>query len=134
MIKHKIIQLAAKPYGVHLITHEILNQLELRGSGLLHLFIQHTSAALAINENASDDVLYDIKQFFNKLVPESAHYRHNEEGPDDMPAHIKSLLCATSLTIPFEKEKLLLGTWQGIYLLEFRNNARPRPVVVSQST
>lgn len=132
MIKHKIIQIPAKSYGIHLITKEITNALELKGSGMLHLFIQHTSAALAINENASPDVLLDAQDFFNGLVPESTHYRHSEEGPDDMPAHIKSILCSTSLTIPFQDNKLLLGVWQGIYLLEFRKKAGPRNIVISQ--
>ncbi|CEG58425.1 secondary thiamine-phosphate synthase enzyme YjbQ [Legionella fallonii] len=132
MISHKIIQIPAKPYGVHLITKEITNSLELNGSGILHLFIQHTSAALAINENASSDVLFDTHDFFNALVPENELYRHSEEGADDMPAHIKSILCSTSLTIPFEDNKLLLGVWQGIYLLEFRKKAGPRNIVVSQ--
>ena len=93
MMKHQIIQIAAKPYGVHLITEELLKQVALNGSGVLHLFIQHTSAALALNENASSDVLQDLRDFFTQLVPESTHYRHKEEGADDMPAHIKSILC-----------------------------------------
>jgi secondary thiamine-phosphate synthase enzyme len=116
---------------VHLITDELLKQIEIKGSGILHLFIQHTSAALAINENASPDVLLDINDFFNTLVPESCAYRHNEEGPDDMPAHIKSIICSTSLTIPFQNKQLLMGTWQGIYLMEFRKRAGPRRIVVS---
>ncbi len=131
MMNHKIIQIPAKPYGVHLITKEISGALELKGTGMLHLFIQHTSAALAINENASPDVLLDTQDFFNELVPEK-HYRHSEEGPDDMPAHIKSILCSTSLTIPFQDNRLLLGVWQGIYLLEFRKKAGSRNIVVSQ--
>lgn len=132
MMTHKIVQIPAKPYGAHLITREIMEQTELKGSGILHLFIQHTSAALAINENASSDVLMDTHDFFNTLVPESTHYRHKEEGPDDMPAHIKSILCSTSLTIPFANNQLLLGVWQGIYLMEFRRKAGPRKIVVSQ--
>lgn len=132
MINHKIIQISSKAYGVHLITEEILKQVEIKGSGLLHLFIQHTSAALALNENASPDVLSDVQHFFNQLVPEGTHYKHKEEGPDDMPAHIKSILCSTSLTIPFQDNKLLLGVWQGIYLMEFRKKAGARSLVVSQ--
>lgn len=132
MINHKIIQIPAKPYGVHLITKELSRQIELKGSGMLHLFIQHTSAALALNENASSDVLMDVHDFFSTLVPESTLYRHKEEGPDDMPAHIKSVLCSTSLSIPFQDHRLLLGVWQGIYLMEFRKKAGPRNIVVSQ--
>lgn len=132
MISHKIIQLSPKTYGVHLVTHEILNNVELIGSGLLHLFIQHTSAALALNENASVDVLTDVHSFFCDIVPENKSYKHSEEGPDDMPAHIKSILCGSSLTIPFQDNKLLLGVWQGIYLMEFRRKAGSRNIVVSQ--
>ncbi len=132
MIHHQIIQLPAKPFGAHLITHEISKHVELKGAGILHLFIQHTSAALALNENASSDVLLDVQDFFSALVPESNRYRHREEGVDDMPAHIKSILCSTSLTIPFQENRLLLGVWQGIYLMEFRKNAGPRSIVLSQ--
>lgn len=134
MVHHTLIQIPPKPYGVHLITDVILKSIELKGTGLLHLFIQHTSAALALNENASPDVLHDVHHFFSKLVPESPFYTHHEEGPDDMPAHIKSILCSTSLTIPFQNNQLLLGVWQGIYLMEFRNRASGRNVVVSQMT
>lgn len=134
MINHKIIHIPAKPYGVHLITNEILDHAQLKGSGLLHLFIQHTSAALALNENASQDVLSDVQQFFNRLVPEGPDYSHNEEGPDDMPAHIKSILCSTSLSIPFQDNRLLLGVWQGIYLMEFRKRAGARSILMSQIT
>ena len=131
MINHKIIQIPAKHYGAHLITEDILNQADLKGTGILHLFIQHSSAALAINENASPDVLSDVQEFFNRLVPESSIYSHDVEGPDDMPAHIKSILCSTSLTIPFQENKLLLGVWQGIYLMEFRKRAGPRKIIMS---
>jgi secondary thiamine-phosphate synthase enzyme len=132
MVSHKIIKLAPKAYGAHLITEEILKQVELQGAGILHLFIQHTSAALSINENASPEVLEDVNQFFSSLVPEGEQYRHNEEGPDDMPAHIKSMLCSSSLSIPFQDGKLMLGLWQGIYLMEFRKRAGARTVIVSQ--
>ena len=132
MINHKIIQLTPKSYGVHLVTEEIIKQVDLQGSGLLHLLIQHTSAALALNENASPDVLDDVHGFFSALVPEGTHYQHHEEGPDDMPAHIKSILCGSSLTIPYHENRLLLGIWQGIYLMEFRKRAGSRKVVVSQ--
>ncbi|RUR19445.1 YjbQ family protein [Legionella sp. km535] len=131
MITHKLVQLSPKPYGVHLITNEILNQVELPGSGILNVFIQHTSAALALNENASSDVVVDVHHFFCDLVPENRDYRHKEEGPDDMPAHIKSIICGASLSIPFLDNRLLLGVWQGIYLMEFRRNAGARNIVLS---
>ncbi|KTD74655.1 secondary thiamine-phosphate synthase enzyme YjbQ [Legionella waltersii] len=131
MIQHQLIELSPKQYGVHLITRELMHQVNLVGDGLMHLFIQHTSAALALNENASPDVLSDVQDFFNEMVPESKKYKHNEEGPDDMPAHIKSILCGSSLSIPFQNSQLLLGTWQGIYLMEFRQNAGPRRIVLS---
>jgi secondary thiamine-phosphate synthase enzyme len=103
----------------------------LKGKGLLHLFIQHTSAALALNENASPDVLSDVQHFFNELVPENKQYKHSDEGPDDMPAHIKSILCGSSLTIPFQDNQLMLGVWQGVYLMEFRMRAGSRRIVAS---
>jgi secondary thiamine-phosphate synthase enzyme len=134
MVHHKIVCLSAKPYGVHLVTNEVLQHIEIKGTGLLHLFIQHTSAALALNEHASPDVLEDVQLFFNDLVPEHGEYKHHEEGPDDMPAHIKSILCGSALTIPFQDNRLLLGVWQGIYLMEFRHKAGSRSIVLSQHT
>lgn len=133
MIIHKLMQIPAKSYGAHLITNDIREALDLTGSGILHLFIQHTSAALAINENASPDVLLDVRDFFSQIAPETTNYRHKDEGDDDMPAHIKSILCSTSLSIPYQDQQLLLGTWQGIYLMEFRRKAGPRTLVLSQS-
>ena len=100
--------------------------------GQLNLFIQHTSASLAIMENASPDVLEDINNFFLKLVPEnSSLYTHGYEGDDDMPAHIKYMLTQTSLTIPINKGKALLGTWQGIYLFEHRYHSTTRKITYS---
>jgi secondary thiamine-phosphate synthase enzyme len=100
--------------------------------GLLHLFIQHTSASLAINENADPDVRGDLERHFNVMVPENApHYEHTMEGPDDMPAHIKSVLVGPSLTIPVNEGHLALGTWQGIYLCEHRDRAGGRRVVAT---
>ena len=97
--------------------------------GQLTIFIQHTSASLCIQENASEDVIEDILHFFKKLVPENdALYRHNLEGSDDMPAHIKSMLTQTSLTIPVNNEKMNLGTWQGIFLTEHRSNSMQRKI------
>jgi secondary thiamine-phosphate synthase enzyme len=133
-LQHTII-LSARPRGFHLITDEILGQLpELRTIkvGVAHLFIQHTSAALALNENVEPEVRADLEAHFNQLVPENEpHYTHNYEGPDDMPAHIKAVLIGSSVTIPITDGRFNLGTWQGIYLCEHRNRARGRRVVVT---
>ena len=130
-----IIQLAPLPRGVHLVTNEVLAQApDLRNCevGLLHLFIQHTSASLAINENADPDVRGDLERHLNVMVPENApYYEHTLEGPDDMPAHIKSVLIGPSLTIPIQAGRLALGTWQGIYLCEHRDHGGARRVVAT---
>lgn len=130
----KRIQLAAKPRGFHLITREIVAQLaELRDfeMGLAHLFLQHTSASLAINENADTDVRRDLESYFSRAVPENEpYYRHTLEGSDDMPAHIKTMLTATSLQVPVLDGEMALGTWQGIYLIEHRAKAHRREVVL----
>jgi secondary thiamine-phosphate synthase enzyme len=127
--------LRARPRGFHLITDEVLGSLpELRAIkvGLLHLFIQHTSASLTINENASPDVRADMERHFNEMVPEDAPYfEHTYEGPDDMPAHIKSSLLGAAVTVPIGGGALLLGTWQGIYLCEHRNTGGARRVVAT---
>ncbi len=102
-----------------------------RRAGLAHLFIQHTSASLLIQENAGHDVLRDLIDWLDRVAPESHAYRHSAEGPDDMPAHLKAAITATSLSIPFENGKLLLGVWQGIYLLEHRNVPQTRRIVVT---
>ncbi|MBO7144128.1 MAG: YjbQ family protein [Salinivirgaceae bacterium] len=109
--------------GYHLITGTIVQNLpELPESGLLHLMIQHTSAALSINENADPAVRTDFEYVFDKLIPErDPNYTHDTEGADDMPAHIKASMIGPSVTIPITNHKLNLGTWQGIYLCEFRN-------------
>jgi secondary thiamine-phosphate synthase enzyme len=119
--------------GFHLITDIVIKNLsKLPETGLLQLFIKHTSAGLAVNENADPTVLTDFETSFNRIVVESMqHYTHNDEGPDDMPAHIKSVLCGSSVTIPITNHKLNLGTWQGIYLCEFRNRATARKIVVT---
>lgn len=131
----KSIQLAAKPRGFHLVTREIISQLpELRDIeiGLAHLFLQHTSASLAINENADSDVRRDLESYFSRAVPENEpYYRHTLEGPDDMPAHIKSLILGTSLSVPISNGHLALGTWQGIYLCEHRDHAGKRTIIVT---
>jgi len=118
---------------MHLITDEVLEALpELPQSGLLHVFIQHTSAGLAINENADPTVRKDMDRAFDVLAPENQpFYQHTMEGPDDMPAHIKSVLAGSSLSIPIVNGRLALGTWQGIYLCEFRREGGPRKLVLS---
>jgi len=133
--RQKAILLGAKPRGFHLITQEILAQLpEIRHYtvGLAHIFIQHTSASLALNENVEPEVRLDMETYFNKLVPENApFYTHNDEGSDDMPAHIKAVILGSSLTIPITNGQLNLGTWQGVYLCEHRNHGSPRRLVVT---
>ena len=120
--------------GMYEITNDIIewvNKMQLE-QGHLNLFINHTSASLTIMENASSDVLEDINSFFLKLVPEdSALYKHGYEGNDDMPAHIKNMLTQTSITIPINNKKLILGTWQGIYLFEHRYNSLERKLTCS---
>ncbi|MFA5583124.1 MAG: secondary thiamine-phosphate synthase enzyme YjbQ, partial [Bacteriovoracaceae bacterium] len=101
-------------------------------TGVVHIFIQHTSAALSINENADPSVRHDLNLAFDKLAPENMpYYEHTLEGPDDMPAHIKSIIAGSSVTIPIFQGKLSLGTWQGIYLCEFRNQGGPRKIVIT---
>ncbi len=129
------IRLAPRPRGFHLVTGEVLEGLpELRSLrvGLLHLLIAHTSASLALNENASPDVRRDLETWFNEAVPERASYwTHTLEGPDDMPAHVKAALLGPSLTLPVAGGRLALGTWQGIYLCEHRNRGGARTVVAT---
>lgn len=121
------------PRGYHLITREIERNLpELPEKGILNLCIQHTSAALSINENADPSVRDDFESFINKLIPENDPvFTHILEGSDDMPAHLKSSLLGASLTIPITNHRLKLGTWQGIYLCEFRNYGGNRSVVAT---
>jgi secondary thiamine-phosphate synthase enzyme len=117
-----------------LITEEIISEFsEFQNVevGLLHLFLQHTSASLSINENADPDVRTDMETVFNRLVPENQPLVHTMEGPDDMPAHVKNSLIGCSLTIPVTSGRLSLGTWQGIYLCEHRNHATPRRLVLT---
>lgn len=133
MITQRTFTLAAQRRGYHLVTTEIARHLsELPATGLLHLFIQHTSAAITINENADPDVRTDFESIFNHLVPENLPFlTHTIEGPDDMPAHIKAAMIGNSLTIPITNGQLNLGTWQGIYLCEFRNHASGRRIVAT---
>jgi secondary thiamine-phosphate synthase enzyme len=120
--------------GFHLITRHVVESLpelaEFR-VGLLHVFIQHTSASLSINENADPDVPHDLEQSFNALAPEDFPYRHTCEGPDDMPAHVKASVLGSSVWVPVSDGRLALGTWQGIYLCEHRNQGGARSLVLT---
>ncbi len=130
-------EIALKPYprGFHSITSVLLRQCpNLSGitKGLLHVFIKHTSAGICINEDADPTVREDFESFFNHLVPENEPYfKHNYEGPDDMPAHLKAALLGNSITIPITNGNLNLGTWQGVYLCEHRNNGGSRKLVLT---
>jgi secondary thiamine-phosphate synthase enzyme len=121
--------------GFHLITDEILGQIdEIRDikTGIAHIFIKHTSASLTLNENADPTVRSDMEKHFNKMVPENApYYDHTTEGPDDMPAHIKSAILGSSVSVPVKDGDFNLGTWQGIYLCEHRNRGGSRRIVVT---
>lgn len=131
----KSIKLSPKPRGFHLVSREIVSQLPELNSlkiGLAHVFLQHTSASLSINENADADVRGDLERYFSRAVAENeTYYRHTLEGADDMPAHIKTVLIGTSLSIPISQGQLALGIWQGIYLCEHRNHAGPRNIIVT---
>ena len=131
----KTISLPAFPRGFHLITDLLLKEFpELKEiqTGIFYVFIQHTSAGLTINENADPTVRKDFETFINDLIPESyKKFIHDYEGSDDMPAHIKSSLFGSSVQIPVKNGRLLLGTWQGVYLCEFRNYGGPRKLVLS---
>ncbi|XOV67535.1 MAG: secondary thiamine-phosphate synthase enzyme YjbQ [Fluviicola sp.] len=120
------------PRGFHIITHYVESALNLPDTGVLHVFIQHTSAGLTINENADPTVLQDFESSFNHIVRENEpFYQHTFEGPDDMPAHIKSSMVGSAISIPITNGKLNLGTWQGIYLCEFRNNGGARKLILT---
>jgi secondary thiamine-phosphate synthase enzyme len=127
------IELRARARGFHLVTSEILDavpDLDRIEVGLATVFMQHTSASLTLNENASPDVRRDFGAWFDRAVPDGADYFvHTLEGPDDMPAHLKTSLTGSSVTIPVSRGSLALGTWQGIYLCEHRDNGGPRRVV-----
>lgn len=131
----KEIRLQAKPRGFHLITAELLNALpELRDFkiGMMNVFILHTSASLTLNENADATVRQDFESYFNRAVAENeSYYRHNDEGSDDLPAHIKSSLLGASLNIPINNGRPALGTWQGIYLCEHRNAGGARRILIT---
>lgn len=122
-------RLEASRRGFHLITREVLQQVPAIAEfqvGILHLFIQHTSASLTLNENADPDVRVDMETAINHICPENLDYVHTLEGPDDMPAHVKASLMGSSITVPISEGRLALGTWQGIYLCEHRNRASGR--------
>jgi secondary thiamine-phosphate synthase enzyme len=129
------IQLAARARGFHLITDELLGhvpELSRYRVGLLHLWLQHTSASLTINENADPSVRRDFARFFDRLVPQGEPgYEHDYEGPDDLPAHFKSSLLGCSLVLPIAEGRLALGTWQGIYLGEHRDHGGSRTVLAT---
>jgi secondary thiamine-phosphate synthase enzyme len=132
MVQQISFSLAKRPKGFHLITEEVLQQLgKLPRTGLLHLFIQHTSAALAIGENADPTVRQDLNQAFDRIAPEHENYAHDAEGADDMPAHIKTIITGNSVSIPITDGEFNLGHWQGIYLCEFREHGTPRSLVAS---
>jgi secondary thiamine-phosphate synthase enzyme len=135
MWTQKEITLQPKPRGFHIITHDIEDQIpeiENVKIGIANIFIKHTSASLTLNENVSPDVRSDMEKHFNKMIPENApYYQHTMEGPDDMPAHIKSSLLGPSLIIPIKNGRLNMGTWQGIYLCEHRDYGGARKIVVT---
>lgn len=133
MVTHYSITLQSQARGYHIITQEILQNLpELPASGILNLFIHHTSAAITINEAADPDVLTDFESVFNHIVPENLPFLvHTMEGPDDMPAHIKAAMIGHSVQVPIIEGRLALGTWQGIFLCEFRNRGGSRKLTAS---
>src|SRR5437773_3786428 len=130
------LDLTARQRGFHLVTSEVtqaLPEIATLRVGLLQVFIRHTSASLTVNENADSDVRRDLESSLNQLAPEDFPYEHTIEGPDDMPAHVKTSLMGSSVTIPIADGRLLLGTWQGIYLCEHRNKAGRRSLVLTLS-
>lgn len=133
MVQQYFLTLRSHLKGFHIITDQVVAATgKLPETGVLHVFIQHTSAGLAVNENADKTVRNDLNECFDRLAPQNEpYYEHTVEGPDDMPAHIKSILVGSSISIPITNGKLNLGTWQGIYLCEFRENATPRKLVMT---
>ena len=133
----KQLEVNSKPRGFHLITREVMDAIndDIRSlhMGILHVFIQHTSASLTINENADPDVRVDMETAINEICPEDLEFVHTCEGPDDMPGHVKASVLGSSLMIPISSGRLNLGTWQGIYLCEHRNHSGPRQLVLTIS-
>jgi secondary thiamine-phosphate synthase enzyme len=134
-IHQQVLHMSPKRRGFHIITSEVINalpQISEVKTGMCLVFIQHTSASLCINENADPTVRQDFEMYFNKAVPENdPDYKHDDEGPDDMPAHLKSALLGSSVTIPIINGRLALGTWQGIYLCEHRDHGGSRTLVIT---
>ena len=131
MVFQKEIILNPFPRGFHIITNDIVNILP-RITGIVHVFIKHTSASLTINENADPTVREDFETHFNKMVSEDeTYFKHTIEGPDDMTSHIKSSLLGSSVSFPIKNGKPLLGTWQGVFLCEHRNHAKSRKIIVT---
>ena len=134
-VRQTTITIRGKARGCHLITREVeraIGELEVSGAGIAHIFLQHTSASLSLNENASPDVRRDMESILDHLVPEDEpYYQHTLEGSDDMPAHAKSSLVGVSLTVPITDGRLALGTWQGVYLCEHRDRSHARSIVVT---
>ena len=134
-IHQQTLKLPERKRGFHLITGEIIQafpQIKEIKTGICQVFIQHTSASLTINENADPTVRKDFEMYFNKAVPENdPGYEHDDEGSDDMPAHLKAALLGSSVLIPIRDGKLALGTWQGIYLCEHRNSGGPRKLIIT---
>ena len=135
MWMQKNINIKSISRGFHIITDQVIDQIpEIKSIniGILHLFIKHTSASLTINENADKTVRNDFEKHFNEMVPENqSYYQHTYEGPDDMPAHLKASILGSSISIPISNGHLNMGTWQGIYLCEHRNNAFQRKMVAT---
>ena len=131
----RTVALRARPRGVHLVTREVVEAVPEMAAvevGLAHLFIRHTSASLALNENASPDVRTDLEAWFSRVVPDgSPEFRHTLEGADDMPAHVKAIIVGESLTLPVEGGRLALGTWQGVYLCEHRDHGGARSITIT---
>ncbi|MDR3625715.1 MAG: secondary thiamine-phosphate synthase enzyme YjbQ [Ignavibacteriaceae bacterium] len=131
----KEISLKQRKRGFHLITDEIVDQVPEIGkihTGIMHVFIKHTSASLTLNENADPTVRKDMETHFNRMIPENMpYYEHDTEGPDDMPAHLKSVVIGNSITLPITNGALNIGIWQGIYLCEHRNYSRSRKLVIT---
>ena len=131
MVFQKEIMLNPFPRGFHIITNDIVNILP-RTTGIVHVFIKHTSASLTINENADPTVREDFETHFNKMVSEDeTYFKHTIEGPDDMTSHIKSSLLGSSISFPIKNGEPLLGTWQGIFLCEHRNHAKSRKIIIT---
>lgn len=133
MIRHYPLTVGPFPRGFHLITKSVFDAVkQWPDAGMLQIFILHTSAGICINENADATVRMDFELYFNRMVPENIPgLQHDTEGPDDMPAHIKSVLSGTTIQIPIVNGAPALGTWQGIFLCEFRNHARKRDLIIS---